>query len=706
MAEEESVGDLVVALRGDASELSELVESLNENAERLAEGFHRAEQGASALGRTAPAIKRLNEEAEGGHGAGGHGGGESHYRQMRAGGMALRMLGGGSLSHLPHMMHALGPIGGALIGFEMVKGTIEAMDKRQEELIKGAHKYSEELRKAADSWNSTITSQINTTELGKKFASEMLEAANKERSIRDEMIEREGKFRGFTSGGSERMGWAVEKTLGLFSSNPDAKTAFDTQRQLDSDKIAWAQAMAQVMETLSDKARTRQMVEVAHEQQYTTQKLELGRMGAGEGKKRAELFLEIEESHRKVVDKARDRLEDAKDAHTIEMGLNRQQIEAQNRLIQANPGVTPGDKSRLKEDIRRRNELHDEALQKEETFQKNRILLTNQGNREIHADERDANLKFDALSREHYEQRQKTEERKQEAIVQSQEYGYQREVDLLRLKNEKETKEFYSNRTGGQGPLLPQDQDEMNNISKIQQMELRRKGLDHIYEIEMELKDLRDQDLVTTHQMSAATAEWDKKEQELLRTKSMTEKEIRAEKEAFMQLKQDQLNQPIKDNIAEMNVELHRSLQLITDAEAAFEKMRIAQPDADQGLQRDAANLQEKVKMTQWAHDQLANIHPEMQIRDYARQIQAAFKSGAIDMREVIELMNKKAWDVFGKMDVGSGISGMRASQMDVWGMNMNTPSDGIHTTVKENGRILTSINDKFGQLIFQGGLN
>lgn len=184
----------------------------------------------------------------------------------------------------------------------------------------------------------------------------------------------------------------------------------------------------------------------------------------------------------------------------------------------------------------------------------------------------------------------------------------------------------------------------------------------------------------------------------------LNEKQIQEQDAAYRQLLQAQANAGLIENIKEQNINLRESLHLISEEEAAYERLKLANLTADDALVKQKAHLQEIGRLSQWALQQMAQFHPQVQLAQYNRELQEAVKLGILTQAQAQDFLRREAAQVgLGQLNAGQATTEYAAGQVNVHALNLNKPIDPTQAVLQGN-LLLQGIEANTAKLVTQNG--
>lgn len=281
-------------------------------------------------------------------------------------------------------------------------------------------------------------------------------------------------------------------------------------------------------------------------------------------------------------------------------------------------------------------------------------------------------------------------------------FGYEREEQMTRERGKARVAQL--KRAG-------YDTKKQEEINALELVAMKR---DRDYTLRTQMKELEGRAAIAADPAQRMRVEWERTAEAQRHVFGVTTQVLDKFKAAFDKAFKAEADFPLRQAIRNLAVELELAQKKIMPEEATRRRLEIANPNADPRLVAQQARMEEKVRTTQWADQELSQVRPELAMRNYIRQIRAALGTGTID-KDTADLLLRK-----GQSDTGVGVP-MNAGQFHVgWGgttsyaaglldvnkLNMDIPTKTLERITDENGKTLIEIRDRLGSILVKETLN
>lgn len=566
----------------------------------------------------------------------------------------------GEMMHVGHLAGALGPAAVGVAGAVGIVETIHRIHEGTIELREATVEYNNELRNTANRWRDIAEEQIESTEIGRSYRTE----ANKLRDDALQMQDQEDsrlRNRGFFEKSEIGLGMGLEAIYkGGFGNTNEMKT-----RQLNQQRIneKWGQSFEQFSEA-------QDQLNVGRERRAADRESNLER------EKIVANTYEGPEKQKKILENQRT--------------LERRHLDEQNhdRLKK----YTDDMNARIKT-------LHGDAM----------VDAIDERDEEIHKIEKenaDKLTNFDAITAEkrqgitwEWEQRAVQDVYAgQNARIELNQTGWARQDALLKAHGEQQVKEYEKQ---GRDTTQIKENNQINEARSLKE---------HNRDIGFQLEDLDYRVQSANRSVPESEIAWNKWARTLQLDLSLTAQQLEQFHNEFRKATQAEANRPVNDSIKELNVELDLAERKITDVEAGFRKLRLANPEANPELLQQQAELQQKVESAHFIQAERERLFPAAAFQEYARKMKAALASGEVSSQDALYMLQRKRQEMFAPIDTGNfnagGGAGYQGKYIDVKAMNMNVGQDNVKISVEDGNKILLRIDDKLGHISQQEALN
>ena len=228
-----------------------------------------------------------------------------------------------------------------------------------------------------------------------------------------------------------------------------------------------------------------------------------------------------------------------------------------------------------------------------------------------------------------------------QAVIDAKMTGFGREKATLKLKQDAEL--AAANKAG----------EDTTEIKRRHQAEGEGMQKQHNLKLADLTDDLDMQLAVTTKASSRSEAAWSQMGKQLARDFNLTGQALEDVHQKFLKLSKAQANQGLIDDVKNLNIELELAHRKISEVEAARQRLRQANPEADQKNIDALAEKQQALKMAQYGKEITKSLHPMKQYLEEYKKLKEARRAGELSEADFRQAARNKALQLSGGMNNG-----------------------------------------------------